>query len=158
MGRRIDYLNGPDAPRGDSLVPSVNVAVRDGAGRLLLIRRSDNGDWALPGGAAALGERLAEAGVRETPGETGIRCEITGLVGVSTDPGHAIHHTSNDEVRQEFSAVLAARPVAGEPTPSSESTRGVRAASDEVDRYRIHPSMRLRVAHALADRTAPHIG
>jgi len=158
VARRIDYLNDPDAPQANSLVPSVNVAVRDGEGRLLLIRRSDNGNWALPGGAMDLGERLAEAGVRETLEETGIRCEITGLVGIYTDPGHVIHYTSNDEVRQEFSVVLAARPVAGEPTPSSESTRVLWVEPDQVDRYRIHPSMRLRITHALADRGTPHIG
>ncbi|MEY9214566.1 hypothetical protein ABH917_004012 [Thermobifida halotolerans] len=38
-------------------------------GRLLLIRRSDNGNRAPPGGAVDLGERLAEAGVRDTGGD-----------------------------------------------------------------------------------------
>ncbi len=54
--------------------------------------------------------------------------------------------------------MLAARPVAGEPTPSSESTRVLWVEPDQVDRYRIHPSMRLRITHALADRGTPHIG
>ena len=46
MGRRIDYLDDPNAPEANSLVPSANVAVFDDQGRLLLIRRSDNGNWA----------------------------------------------------------------------------------------------------------------
>ncbi len=93
MARRIDYLNDPNAPKANSIVPSVNIAVRDDTGRLLLICRSDNGNWALPGGAVDVGERLTEAGVRETLEETGIRCAITGLVGIYTDPGHVIHYT-----------------------------------------------------------------
>jgi len=46
--------------------------VRDDAGRVLLIRRADNGYWALPAGAQELGESIAEAGIRETFEETGL--------------------------------------------------------------------------------------
>lgn len=38
--------------------------------------------------------------MRETQEETGITCEITGLVGIYTNPRHVILYTSNDEVRQ----------------------------------------------------------
>jgi ADP-ribose pyrophosphatase YjhB (NUDIX family) len=37
----------------------------------LLIRRTDNGNWALPGGAVHLGESVAQAAVRETLEESG---------------------------------------------------------------------------------------
>ena len=87
MARRIDYHHDPDAPAANSIVPSVNVAVEDGAGRILLICRTDNGNWALPGGAVDLGESLSQAAVRETREESGIDCEITGLSGIYTDPG-----------------------------------------------------------------------
>src|ERR1700722_20038401 len=103
------------------MVPSVNVVVANDAGEILLIRRSDNDNWALPGGAIDLGESAAQAAVRETREETGIDCEITGLVGIYTDPKHIILYTSNGEARQEFSIVMTARPIGGEPTPSDES-------------------------------------
>src|SRR6202789_2425572 len=106
------------------MVPSVNVVVVNDAGEILLIRRSDNDNWALPGGAIDLGEADAQAAVRETKEETGIDCEITGLVGIYTDPKHIILYTSNGEARQEFSIVLTARPLGGQPTPSSESSEG----------------------------------
>ena len=49
-----------------------NAAVfRDG--RILLIRRADNGLWALPGGLVEVGETLAEAACRELLEEAGIR-------------------------------------------------------------------------------------
>ena len=70
----------PDAPAANSIVPSVNVAVTNDAGEILLIRRSDNDNWALPGGAVDIGESLAQAAVRETREESGIECEVTGLV------------------------------------------------------------------------------
>ena len=82
MPRRIDYHNDPDAPPANSIVPSVNVAVTNDAGEVLLIRRSDNDNWALPGGAVDLGESLTQAAVRETLEESGIDCEVTGLSGI----------------------------------------------------------------------------
>ena len=54
--RRIDYYDDPDAPPANSLVPSANAVVVNDAGALLLIHRSDNDNWALPGGAMDLGE------------------------------------------------------------------------------------------------------
>ena len=39
-----------EAPKANSLVPSVNVVVVNDAGDILLIRRSDNENWAVPGG------------------------------------------------------------------------------------------------------------
>src|SRR5689334_1953988 len=106
MGQRIDYYEDPNAPEANSLVPSVNVVVTNDAGEILLIKRSDNDNWALPGGAIDLGESMTQAGIRETKEETGIDCEITGLVGIYSDPRHVILYTSNGEVRQEFSIVL----------------------------------------------------
>ena len=56
MTRRIDYYDDPAAPKANSLVPSVNVVVVNEAGDVLMIRRSDNDNWAVPGGAIDLGE------------------------------------------------------------------------------------------------------
>src|SRR3954464_11153089 len=117
MVRRIDFLDDPDAPAPNSLVPSVNVAVADDQGRLLVIRRSDNDNWALPGGAMDCGETITQAAVRETKEETGIDCEIVGLVGIYTNPGHVILYTSDGEVRQECSIVSALCAVGAHLTP-----------------------------------------
>ncbi|MEQ4724930.1 NUDIX domain-containing protein [Nonomuraea sp. B19D2] len=157
MSQRIDYHNNPNAPAANSLAPSVNVVVTNDADEVLLIRRSDNGNWALPGGAIDLGESIPQAAIRETLEETGIICEITGLVGTYSDPRHVIHYTSNDEVRQEFSLVLTARPVSGQPTPSAESREVRSVPRHELDKYSMHRSMRLRISHYLQG-DGPHIG
>jgi ADP-ribose pyrophosphatase YjhB (NUDIX family) len=158
MGRRIDYYDAPDAPKANSLVPSVNVVVTNDQGEILLIQRSDNDNWAIPGGAIDLGESLTEAAVRETREETGITCEVTGIVGIYTDPKHVILYTSNGEARQEFSIVLTARQVAGEPTPSSESSYVVWIPREHLDAYPMDRSMRLRVGHYLVNGGQPHLG
>jgi ADP-ribose pyrophosphatase YjhB (NUDIX family) len=57
-------------------------AVIDDQSKILLMRRSDNGLWNMPGGVLEVGETPAEGVVREVLEETGIRCEPIALVGV----------------------------------------------------------------------------
>lgn len=59
-----------------------DAAVIDGRGRILLVKRADNGKWAMPGGALEVGETPAEGVVREVLEETGIDCRVLSLVGV----------------------------------------------------------------------------
>jgi 8-oxo-dGTP pyrophosphatase MutT (NUDIX family) len=155
---RIDYYNDPGAPKANSLVPSVNVVVTNQDGDVLVIQRSDNGNWAVPGGAIDLGESLVQAAIRETREETGITCEVTGIVGIYTDPGHVVLYTSNGEARQEFSIVLTALAVDGEPTPSDESSQVRWVSRDELAEYPMDRSMRLRVDHFLAECPSPYLG
>lgn len=59
-----------------------DAAVMDEAGRLLLIRRADNGLWAMPGGVLDVGETAAAGVMREALEETGVYCEAVTLAGV----------------------------------------------------------------------------
>jgi ADP-ribose pyrophosphatase YjhB (NUDIX family) len=153
--RRIDYYDDPEAPKANSLVPSVNVVVVNDAGEILMIRRTDNDNWAVPGGAIDLGESVGQAAVRETREESGIECEITGIVGIYSDPKHVILYTSNGEARQEFSIVLTARPLSGQPTPSSESSEVRWVPSSNVRDYTMDRSMRIRINDYLARKESP---
>ncbi len=155
--RRIDYYDDPSAPKANSLVPSVNVVVVNDAGEILMIRRTDNDNWAVPGGAIDLGESVGQAAVRETREESGIECEITGIVGIYSDPKHVILYTSNGEVRQEFSIVLTARPLSGQPTPSSESSEVRWVPVSEVPDYTMDRSMRIRINDYLDRKESPVI-
>ena len=133
------------------------MAVTNDVGEVLLIRRSDNDNWALPGGAVDLGESLTQAAVRETLEESGIECEITGVSGIYTDPGHVILYTSDGEVRQEFSILLTASPTGGHPTPSSETSDVRWVGAGELGNYRMDRSMRMRIDHYLERRDSPCI-
>ncbi len=158
MPKRIDYLDDPAAPKANSVVPSANVIVVNHQGEILMICRTDNGNWAVPGGGMDAGESITDAAVRETREETGIICEVTGLVGIYTNPHHVIHYTSNDEVRQEFSIVFTARPVGGELQPSSESSQPQWVSPASVANLPMHPSMRQRIQHYLDKRPEPYLG
>ncbi|MFI8229828.1 NUDIX hydrolase [Streptomyces sp. NPDC085900] len=157
MGR-IDYLHDPDAPPATSVVPAAVALVRDDAGRVLMVRRSDNGRWALPGGGHDVGESISDTVVREVREETGIEVEVVGLTGIYTDPGHVMRY-DDGEVRQQFSICFRARPTGGELRTSPETPRVRWVPPAELSELDIHPTMRLRIEHALDPaRTAPHIG
>jgi len=136
---RVDYYNDPNAPKANSLVPSVTAAVRDDQGCLLLIHKIDNGYWALPGGGMELGESIADAAIREVAKEGGIRIEITGLVGLYTNPGHVMAY-DDGEVRQEFSVCFHARPQGGVLREDGTETKAAKWVSVvELDELSIHP-------------------
>lgn len=120
-------------------------------------RRTDNGLWALPGGAQEFGEYIAETAVRETLEETGVTVEVTDIVGIYTNPNHLVEF-SDGEVRQQFSICFRARYVSGEPATSDESSSVRWVAPDELDTLKIHPSMRLRIDHGYENRPKPYIG
>ena len=87
--------------------------------------------------------------------ESGIECEITGIAGIYSDPRHVILYTSNGEVRQEFSIVLNARPLSGQPTTSSESSQVRWVPAAEVLGYTMDRSMRIRLNDFLAHGKPP---
>jgi ADP-ribose pyrophosphatase YjhB (NUDIX family) len=158
MAERIDYYDDPAAPPANSIVPSANVIVLNDAGEVLVIHRTDNDNWAVPGGAMELGESLTDCAVRETKEETGVDCTITGLVGIYTDPKHVILYTSDGEARQEFSVLFTAQATGGTPTPSEESRDVLWIPREQLAGLTMDRSMRHRVQHWLDEPSTPHLG
>ncbi len=96
----------PPLSRITPVTPKVGV---DGAvfrdSDILLIRRGDTRQWALPGGAVELGEAPSEAVRREVVEETGIVMSVDNLVGVFDnwmDRRVTAHHLYHVVVRGQF--------------------------------------------------------
>jgi 8-oxo-dGTP pyrophosphatase MutT (NUDIX family) len=153
---RVDYVDDPNAPPINSVVPSVSAVVeRDG--RILLIHKTDNGLWALPGGGHDPGESIADTVVREVKEETGYDVEVVSIVGTYTNPQHVMAY-DNGEVRQQFSICFHAALTGGHAQTSSESAAVEWVAVDQLDQLAMHPSMRLRISHYLERRDRPYVG
>jgi len=71
MGR-IEYWHDPNAPEANSLMPACGVPAVNDQGEILLQRRRDTGQWALPMGKQEIGETVTECARRETKEETGV--------------------------------------------------------------------------------------
>ncbi|MFE7119102.1 NUDIX hydrolase [Streptomyces sp. NPDC057654] len=155
---RIDYFRDPNAPKANSVVPSVTAVVVNGQGSILLIHKTDNDLWALPGGGHDVGESIKQTVVREVEEETGITVYVEDIVGIYTDPQHVMKY-DDGEIRQQFSICFHARPVGGNLRTSSESKEVRWVPPTDLDQLEIHPSMRLRITHGLdASRAVPYIG
>ena len=156
MARR-EYYNDREAPAPNSLVVATSAVVTDDAGRILLQRRTDSGNWALPGGGMEITESLADSVIREVREETGFDVEVTGLVGTYTDPRHVIAYTDG-EVRRQFNICYTARVTGGQLAISDESTEIRFVDPGELDSLPIHHTQRLRISHYLEHRDSPYLG
>jgi len=97
-------------------IPSVAVALRDGAGRVLLARHVEGDVWVLPGGAIEPAETPADAAVREMFEETGILVRLTRLVGVFGGPEYVITYRNGDRTSY-VASVFEAERAGGEARP-----------------------------------------
>ena len=99
----------PDSPRHSV---SVSAAVVREDGRVLAIRRSDNGHWEPPGGVLELEESIEDGLRREVEEETGLVVEPEALTGVYKNMKRGI-----------VALVFRCRPAAGALHTSDETDR-----------------------------------
>jgi 8-oxo-dGTP pyrophosphatase MutT (NUDIX family) len=154
MGR-IEYLNDPAAPKPNSLVPACGIMAVDDNGRVLLQRRRDTGQWAIPMGKQELGETPSQCAIRETQEETGVLTEITGILGVYSHPGHIVAYTDG-EIRQEWELIMLGRPVTGAPAANDEASDVRWVAAADLESLDIHPTQ-WRQLRDWIDGSSPHV-
>jgi ADP-ribose pyrophosphatase YjhB (NUDIX family) len=106
------------------LLPSVSAHIFDAAGRLLLVQQRESGVWSTPGGVLEPDERPADAVVRETREETGLRVEPEALAGAYGGPEFVVRYPNGDEVQYAIMA-FRCRVVGGELRPDGEEVSSV---------------------------------
>ena len=109
--------------------------VRDARGRVLLVRRADDGRWAMPGGWVDPGETPEQAVVREVAEETGLRVSAPRLLHTMQRPA-SVHYTFGCELD------------GGELRTSDESLEAAFVSPDEIDHW--HTDHHERLTAALA--------
>lgn len=105
----------------EQLRVGVGVFIRDKADRVLLEKRKDCGLWCLPGGMLDSGERVEQAAVREVKEETGLAVQITGLVGIYSDPRHRLLTYPDTGASRLIDVVVRAEVLGGTLRVSPES-------------------------------------
>lgn len=98
-------------------LPVADAAVFDAQGRVLLVRRVDDGLWAMPGGGLDVGETAAQGACREAWEETGLTVRAIAMVGV-----YDSRFCGSRSSWQVYHFVFLCVPVSGELTPSHETT------------------------------------
>lgn len=104
-----------------------SVAAFDDAGRVVLIKRADNGRWALPGGVAEVGDTPSTNALRELHEETGFDARIERLVGVYDNKTFG-----SVAPYQFYVCCFRARITGGDATPSVETPEVVLAYPGEL--------------------------
>lgn len=128
LGSRRLY---PDKP-----MVGVGVLIRDGD-RFLIIKRAvdpDAGLWSIPGGLVEIGERAAEAAVREVKEETALDVEILDLLDIVD------RIIEDDDGRIKFHFVIVdyfARPRSGSVRASSDALEARWVRAEEFPSYEL---------------------
>lgn len=139
----------------DELRLSVSAVVRReaGKGEILLMRRSDNEHWGLPGGYVEPGESVVAAAVREVHEETGYEVAVGRLVGVYSDPARqVIAYPDGRRVQAVNLCFEALAGEGGEPTTPEETLEvGFHPWNRLPDPF--VPIHRIRVEDAFGDAT-----
>lgn len=106
------------------LMPGAMVAVQRRDQRVLLTRRSDDGTWCLPAGAAEPGGSFARTAIEELAEETGIEVSERDLIPfgcLSEAEAHTIHYPNGD-VTHCFALLFLARAWRGDAVPNGEES------------------------------------
>ena len=145
-----DYIRGLREKIGTELLflPSVASFIRDGEGRILLVRHFE-GRWMLPGGAVEPGERPADAARRECWEEAGILVEPVRILGVFGGPEYGITYSNGDEAAW-VTTIFEARLLEGEPHAHDDETIDAGwFRPEEIDALELAPSMERTLGHLL---------
>jgi 8-oxo-dGTP pyrophosphatase MutT (NUDIX family) len=68
------------------IIADASAVIRDDKGQILLIQRSDNLEWAMPGGSMELGNSVYDTLVREVCEETGLEVISATLFAIYSEP------------------------------------------------------------------------
>ena len=125
--------------------------------RILLIRRADNGRWAVPGGYMEPGESMTEACAREVKEETGLDVRAARLVAVYTNPHLALQYADGN-CWQLVGLLFEAEPCGGSLASSTdEALRCGYFSQVEAGQLDMGAFDRLRVSDAFAGQAAAFV-
>ena len=111
----MNYIADMRKSVGHDLVMTVGcgVLIENDKGQVLLQKRSDTGEWCVPGGAMEPGETFVEAATRELYEEVGIKVSDLKLFGLYSGDDREIHYPNGDVV-YSLSVIFITKSYSGE--------------------------------------------
>ena len=119
--------------------------------KILLTRRTDNGQWCLPGGGMDAGESLEETCEREVWEETGLRARVTRLIGIYTSPNFAVEYADGNRW-QVVSATFECEVTGGHLGLSDETTEVGYFTRAEIEQMDVLLTHRIRLEDVFAGK------
>lgn len=104
------------------IISATRAVIFNNRGQLLLIRRRDNGRWAMPAGAMELDESVYECLVREVEEESGLLVEDATLFAVWSNPAKMSIRTEFGDPYQLINFVFRVDAWSGELVKETEET------------------------------------
>jgi ADP-ribose pyrophosphatase YjhB (NUDIX family) len=147
----VKIINSERAGKDGKLAVGCSAAVFDENRRILLIRRTDDGKWAVPGGYMEAGENFAEACAREVFEETGLHVSVDRLISIYTNP-HILLEYPDGNRWQLVILHFEAKILNGELRPSDESSELNFYALGEIANLCIGFFDRLRIEDSFANQ------
>lgn len=139
------------------LTPSCAAVIFDATRQsVLLTRRSDNGQWCLPGGAMDPGESAAECCAREVLEETGLAVRVGRLIGVYSSP-HVIIEYADGNRRQGLNLIFEAESIGGELCITDETTAVGYYSSEQMKSMDMMGQIYQRVEDAFSGQEAAFV-
>ena len=121
MGVMAEKKDGLRCPQCGTVVkvyrnpfPTVDIIIEQDGGIVLILRRNEPRQWAIPGGFCDYGESLEEAAVREAREETGLAVELIEQFHTYSDP-------RRDPRQHNITTVFIARSIGGTPQAQDDA-------------------------------------
>jgi len=153
----VEFIHGERVGKLGRLAVGCSAGILDPTGnKILLVRRVDNGRWAVPGGYMEPGESAAEASAREVLEETGLQVRVGRLIAVYSNPNILVEYPDGSRY-QIVALYFAAEPIGGELRPSSETTEVGYFSPGEIEQLEMGKFDRQRVTDAFSRQEAAFV-
>ncbi len=109
------------------LLPAARAVVRDSSGKILFVRRRDNGKWVMPSGSQELGETISDCMRRETREETGVEVTSATVMAIYN------YFATSDDIYQTLHVQFLVKEWSGQVVKETDETTDARFWSvDEI--------------------------
>ena len=136
------------------ILTGAGVIVLNETGQILLMHRTDNDTWTIPGGMMEPGESAEETARREVLEETGLAIGEMSLLGVFSGPEFFYEYPNGDRVHN-VSVVYLSRNVRGTPHVDRDEGLAVRYFAPTALPEQISPPVRPILRQYVASLSAP---